>query len=98
MAYLVRITPRAQRDLAAVYAAIHADQSDAALRWFRGLERALLSLEEKPARCPATPEDSRLRQLLYSSKSYAYRIIFCRHRHTNQPTTPTAATSVASSR
>jgi hypothetical protein len=57
--------PRAQRDLDAIYAAIDAEHSDAAFRWFNGLERALLTLEEIPARCPITQEDAHLRHLLY---------------------------------
>jgi plasmid stabilization system protein ParE len=72
--------PRAERDLAAVYAAINAEESDAALRWFRGLERSLFTLQETPARCPPIPppipEDRRLRHLLYGKKPYVYRIIF----------------------
>jgi hypothetical protein len=68
MAYRVEIVPRAERDLAAVYAAINAEKSDAAFRWFRGLERALFTREDVPARCPITPEDSGLRHLLYGKK------------------------------
>lgn len=76
MAYAVEIMPRAERDLAAVYAAINAEESDAALRWFRGLERWLLTLQGNPARCPPIPEDRHLRHLLYGKKPYVYRIIF----------------------
>lgn len=76
MAYLVKIMPRAERDLAAVYAAIGAEQSDAAFRCFRGLERAVFTLEETPVRCPVTPEDAHLRHLLYGNKPHLYRVIF----------------------
>jgi toxin ParE1/3/4 len=76
MAYLVKIMPRAERDLAAVYAAINAEHSDAAFRWFRGLERAVFTLKEAPVRCPVTPEDTRLRHLLYGNKPHIYRVIY----------------------
>jgi plasmid stabilization system protein ParE len=46
MAYLVKIFPRAERDLARIYTRINADKSDAALKWYRGFRQAILSLEE----------------------------------------------------
>ena len=76
MAYLVRIMPRAERDFVAVYATIGAQRSDAALRWFRGLQRAVLALENHPTRCPVTPESKNLRHLLYGRKPHVYRIIY----------------------
>jgi plasmid stabilization system protein ParE len=76
MAYLVRITLRAECDLDSVYAAVNAENSDAALRWFNGLERALFTLEETPTRCSVTPENAYLRHLLYGKKPHVYRVIF----------------------
>jgi plasmid stabilization system protein ParE len=76
MAYLVEITPRAERDLASLYREIHAEESDAALKWYLGLKEAVLSLEELPNRCPVTPEKAQLRHLLYSKKPHVYRVIF----------------------
>jgi toxin ParE1/3/4 len=76
MAYLVNVTPRARRDLEALYLAINAGYSDAAFRWFNGLERTLLTLEENPERCPVTPEDANLRHLLYGKKPHTYRVIY----------------------
>jgi toxin ParE1/3/4 len=76
MAYLVNVTARAQRDLAFLFEAINAQDSDAALRWYRGLTEAILSREEKPHRCPATPENRTLRHLLYGRKPHIYRVIF----------------------
>src|ERR1700761_6022923 len=61
MAYQVDLTLRAQRDLAQLYQAIHAENSDAALLWYRGLKQAILRLQENPNRCPLTPENNRLR-------------------------------------
>ena len=76
MAYLVNITSRAERDLAHLYGEINAEHSDAALKWYRGLKEAILSLEDNPTRCPATPEKKELRHLLYGHKPHVYRVIF----------------------
>lgn len=76
MAYLVNITSRAERDLASLYHEIHAGESDTALKWYQGLKEAVLSLEEQPNRCPATPEKHQLRHHLYGSKPYIYRVIY----------------------
>ena len=76
MAYLVNITPRAERDFASLYQEINADESDAALKWYRGLKEAVLSLDDQPNRCPATPEKGQLRHLLYGTKHHIYRVIF----------------------
>jgi toxin ParE1/3/4 len=76
MAYLVNLTTRAQRDLAHLYGEIHAEHSDAALKWYRGLKEAILSLEERPNRCPVTPENDKFRHLLYGNKPYIYRAIY----------------------
>ncbi len=62
--------------MAGIYAAIHAESSDAAFRWFRGFERAIYTLEENPRRCPATPETKDLRHLLYGKKPHVYRAIY----------------------
>ena len=76
MAYLVNITARAERDFASLYRKINAEESDAALKWYRGLKEAVLSLEELPNRCPVTREKARLRPLLCGSKPHVYRVIF----------------------
>jgi plasmid stabilization system protein ParE len=76
MAYLVKIMPRAERDLEEIYESIHAEESGAALRWYAGLERAILTLEAMPHRCPVTPESKRLKHLLYGNKANVYRVIY----------------------
>jgi toxin ParE1/3/4 len=43
---------------------------------YRGLKEAILSLEEKPDRCPETPETPKLRNLLYGHKPRVYRVIY----------------------
>jgi toxin ParE1/3/4 len=76
MAYVVSITSRAERDLAHLFEEIHAEHSDAALKWYRGLREAILSLEEQPNRCPVTREKDQLRHVLYGHKPNIYRVIF----------------------
>jgi toxin ParE1/3/4 len=76
MAYAVNVTPRAERDLADLYDEINAGESDAALKWYRGLKKAILSLEESPSRCPATAENASLRHLPYGNKPHIYRVIY----------------------
>lgn len=76
MAYLVRVTARAERDLVLIFSAINAEHSDAAVQWYWGLKKAILSLEEKPNRCPKTPENSELRHLLYGHSPHVYRVIY----------------------
>jgi toxin ParE1/3/4 len=76
MAYLVKTTSRSERDLANLYREINAEHSDAALKWYRGLKAAVLSLEEQPNRCPVTPENDKYRHLLYGNKPHIYRVIF----------------------
>ena len=68
MAYRVELTARAGRNLRTLYRNIHAEDSAQAQAWFNGLERAVLSLDEHPSRCPPTPEDPTLRHLLYGTK------------------------------
>jgi plasmid stabilization system protein ParE len=76
VAYLVSITARAERDLTSIYERINVESSGAALKWYRGLKRQILSLEEHPNRCPITPEDKNLRHLLYGRKPNIYRVIY----------------------
>jgi toxin ParE1/3/4 len=76
MGYLVNVTPRAERDVASLYGEINAAESVAALRWYRGLKEAILSLDTFPNRCPATPERKSLRHLLYGNKPHVYRVIY----------------------
>jgi len=64
MAYLVNITSRAERDLAQLYMQVNAEYSTAALKWYKGLKEAILSLEEHPNRCPLPRKSDRLRHLL----------------------------------
>ena len=76
MAYLVKITVRAERDLSLLFAHIRAEHSDSALAWYRRLKEAIFSLEHHPYRCPVTDENRNLRHLLFGHKPDVYRIIF----------------------
>ncbi len=76
MAYLVNLTARAGRDLTELYGEIDAENSAAALKWYRGLKEAILSLDEQPELCPVTPESGKLRHLLYGNKPHIYRAIY----------------------
>jgi toxin ParE1/3/4 len=76
VAYLVSITSRAERDLADLYGEIKADQSDAALEWYRALKDSILSLEEQPNRCPLIRKRNKLRHLFYGHKPHVYRVIY----------------------
>jgi toxin ParE1/3/4 len=76
MAYLVKFTPRAERDLAILFEDIHAEDSEAALKWYEGLKEAVLTLGRLPNRCPLTRENPNLRHLLYGHKPHVYRVIY----------------------
>lgn len=76
MAYAVNISCRAERDLAQLYAELHAANSGAARTWYRGLRKAIPSLSEQPTRRPALPENAQFRHLLYSHKPHSYRVIY----------------------
>ncbi len=67
---------RALSDLAYLYERVNAENSEAAAQWFNGLEEAIHSLEEQPARCPLTPESNKYRHLLYGRKPHVYRVIY----------------------
>jgi toxin ParE1/3/4 len=76
MAYLVKLMPRAERDLSSLHEWLGANSSDAALTWYRGLRDAIRTLRTSPNRCPVTPEDPNLRHLLYGTQPHVYRVIF----------------------
>ena len=76
MEYAVDLAARAERDLAELFDEIHADSSQAAVRWYRGLKKAILSLESMPNRCASIVEDPQLRHLLYGRGRGVYRIIY----------------------
>lgn len=68
MAYEIRLARQAVADLQNIYTFIEAESSQAAAKWYRGLEAAIMTLHHMPDRCPLTPEHPSLRHLLYGSK------------------------------
>jgi plasmid stabilization system protein ParE len=80
MAYLVELAARAARDLEILYVEKNAAESQAASRWYNGLEEAISTLAQHPYRCPKAPEAKNkkrdLRHLLYGNKPHIYRVIF----------------------
>ena len=76
MAYVVNTTPHAERDLAGLYQQVNAEYSDTAMEWYLGIKAAILSLEQRPNRCPITRKRDKLRHLLYGHKPHVYRVIY----------------------
>jgi plasmid stabilization system protein ParE len=80
MAYLVELAARAARDLEILYLEKNAAESQAAARWYNGLEDAVFRLATHPVRCPVAPEAQKLkrelRHLLYGKKPRVYRVIY----------------------
>jgi plasmid stabilization system protein ParE len=62
--------------LETLFEEIHAEDSEVALKWYLGLTDSILTLENLPNRCPATPENPKLRHLLYGRKPHIYRVIY----------------------
>lgn len=80
MTYHVEFTARAARDLEILYIEKNATESDAAARWYNGLEESVYALAQFPERCPVAPETRKakrkLRHLLYGKKPHVYRAIY----------------------
>ena len=76
MANRVELTARAGRNLRRIYQIIDAVDYRQVRAWFDGLEAAVFSLDENPARGSPTLEDANLRQLLYGNRRNVYRIIY----------------------
>ena len=80
MAYRVDLARNAEAGLDELYLWVvdRAPQQGAA--WFNGLERAILSLDQHPERCPVAPEsidpDNPVRVLGYGRRPHVYRIFF----------------------
>ena len=80
MTYLVELANRAVRDLGVLYAEKNAAESQAAARWYNGLEEAVHTLAKFPYRCPVAPEARKIKRkllhLLYGKKPRVYRVIY----------------------
>lgn len=80
MAYRVEIARSAEADLEELYLWVVARAPHQGAKWFNGLERAVLSLDELPKRCPVAAESFDpglpVRVLNYGRKPHVYRIFF----------------------
>ena len=76
VAYRVDLTERAVQDVRQIHETIHAENVAQARTWFNGLEKAILSLGQYPARGAITAEDRHVRQLLYGRRRHIYRILY----------------------
>lgn len=80
MAYRVEIARRAEADLEELYLWVVERAPQQGAKWFNSLERAVLSLNQHPKRCPVAAEsfgpDRPVRVLTYGRKPHGYRIFF----------------------
>ena len=80
MTYRVELADRASRDLELLYLEKNAVESEAAARWFNGLEEAVSALGRYPHRCAAARESKKLKRklwhLLYGKKPHVYWVIY----------------------
>jgi plasmid stabilization system protein ParE len=80
MAYRVEIAKNAEAELEELYLWVVARAPQQGAEWFNDLERAVLSLDQHPKRCPVAPEsidpDRPVRVLSYGRKPHVYRIFF----------------------
>ncbi len=80
MGYVVRLSPRAESELAEVHEWATRNAPVTAAAWLQRLKIAILTLAENPERCPFAVEDKRLRcglrQFLYGKKPNVFRVLF----------------------
>lgn len=80
MTYRVEIARNAESELDELYLWVVVRAPQQGAKWFNGLERAVLSLDQHPKRCPVAPEsidpDQPVRVLSYGRKPHVYRIFF----------------------
>lgn len=80
MAYRVELARNAEVELEELYLWVVARAPHQGAKWFNGLERAVLSLDRLPKRCPVAPEcinpDQPVRVLSYGRKPHVYRVFF----------------------
>jgi plasmid stabilization system protein ParE len=80
MAYRVEIARNAEAELEQLYLWVVARAPQQGAKWFNGLERAVLSLDQHPRRWPVAAEsvdpDQPVRVLSYGRKPHVYRVFF----------------------
>jgi toxin ParE1/3/4 len=80
MAYSVEISRNAEAELEELYLWVVARAPQQGAKWFNGLERAVLSLDQLSKRCPVANEsidpNQPVRVLSYGRKPHVYRVFF----------------------
>jgi plasmid stabilization system protein ParE len=80
MAYRLEIAKNAEAELEELYLWVVVRAPQQGAKWFNGLERVILSLDQHPERCPLAPEsfdrDHPVRVLSYGRRPHVYRIFF----------------------
>ena len=81
MTFRVETTSAAEQDANSILDWLLSEHAgETGIRWFAGLQDAIASLTEFPARCPLAPENAafafEVRHLLYGRKPQVYRILF----------------------
>jgi toxin ParE1/3/4 len=80
MAYRVDLARNAEAELEELYPWVVERAPQQGATWFNGLERAILTLDQHPDRCPVAPEsvdpNHPVRVLSYGRKPHGYRVFF----------------------
>jgi plasmid stabilization system protein ParE len=80
VAFRVELTKSAEADLGALYLWVKGRAPHQGAAWFSGLEQAILSLGQRPARCPIASESSdpkRPVRVLHDGRArHVYRVRF----------------------
>jgi plasmid stabilization system protein ParE len=76
MSYTVEMTPTADTELRQSFMYIHGRSPRNAVRWLRGIHKAIDALEDFPNRCGIAPESEHLGETLRHYVFKSHRIIF----------------------
>ncbi len=78
--YHIEGSLQAEADFKSAFRWIAQRAPQQAHKWAIGLNTAIESLKQQPARCPLAPENSHftveIHQLLYGKRSHRYRVLF----------------------
>ncbi len=81
LAFRVKPTANAKQDAREILAWLRSEGAgETGVRWLEGVQKAIASFSEMPTQCGLAPESKNfhveVRQLLYGSTHYRYRILF----------------------
>jgi len=78
--YRIESSPQAETDFKSAFLWIRQRAPQQAHQWAIGLNKAMMSLGQQPARCQLAPESDsfhvEIRQLFYGKRSHRYRVLF----------------------